>query len=818
MLRIFLHADGVERCTSMRDVICSGEVLPPDLVVRFYAHSAATLHNLYGSTETAIEVTRWTCPRHGDLSVVPIGKPIANTQCYILDQHLQPVPVGVPGELHLGGVQVGRGYHNRPELTEERFIPDPFAGRAGRRLYKTGDLCRYLRDGSIEYLRRIEEHEAFFRQMLGDVDEPTAPFGLLDVQGDGSGIEQAHLAVDPDLARRLRAHARKLGVSAASLFHLAWARVLAKVSGREDVVFGTVLFGHMQGGEGADRVMGSFINTLPIRIRVSEQAVETAVRRTHSLLADLRRHKHASLALAQRCSAVPAPAPLFSALLNYRHSPDGEQALSGEALQVWEGMTRLPEEECTNYPFALSVSDLARGFSLDAQTPASIGPVRVCQFMCTALEALVDALEKQPSKAVRTLDVLPASERHRVLYEWNDTRAEFPSDKCVHQLFEAQVEKTPDATAVVFEEESLTYAELNRRANQLAHHLQYTGVATGDTAAIALERSVDLLIAEIAILKCGAAYIPIDLHYPEERQTFVIQDCGAKVVISADYIKITERLTVPRINIENAPFDKESFDNLAVSANGETTAYVMYTSGSTGQPKGVLVPHKAITRLVLNNGYAKLEPTDRVAFASNPAFDASTLEVWAPLLNGGCIVVISQDTLLEPIQFGEALKRHGVTILWLTVGLFNQYVNTLHKQLANLRYLIIGGDALDRESVAKLLHHKPPQHLLNGYGPTETTTFATTYEIAAIPEYPKGIPIGRPIANTRVYILDAHGEPVPVGVSGELYIAGAGVARGYLNRPELTAEKRVRTCTAPEIWAAGCPTATSSFWDAMTFR
>ncbi|WP_216847038.1 non-ribosomal peptide synthetase, partial [Granulicella sp. L60] len=250
-----------------------------------------------------------------------------------------------------------------------------------------------------------EEHEAFFRGMLGDVDEPTAPFGLLDVRGDGSEIEEARLALGGDLARRLRAQARRLGVSAASLCHLAWARVLSNISERQDVVFGTVLFGRMQGGEGADRVMGLFINTLPVRIQIGAEGVEAAVRRTHALLADLLRHEHASLALAQRCSAVLAPAPLFSALLNYRHSPDAVP--SEEALLAREGMKWLRREERTNYPFTLSVDDLGEGFSLGAQTPLSVGPMRMCEYMQTALESLAEALEISPATSVRALDVLP---------------------------------------------------------------------------------------------------------------------------------------------------------------------------------------------------------------------------------------------------------------------------------------------------------------------------------------------------------------------------------------------------------------------------
>ena len=448
-----------------------------------------------------------------------------------------------------------------------------------------------------------EEHESFFRHMLGDVDEPTAPFGLLDVQGDGTGIEEARLVLDDDLARRLRANARRLGVSAASLCHLAWAQVLAKVSGREDVVFGTVLFGRMQGGEGADRVMGLFINTLPLRIDISKQSVEAGVRQTHALLADLLRHEQASLALAQRCSAVPAPAPLFSALLNYRHSPGAAQPPSEEALQAWQGIRWLRSEERTNYPFTLSVNDLGEGFSLDAQTPAAVGPMRVCEFMRTALESLAQALEKEPHKALHTLHVLPSPERHRVLYEWNDTKIEFPSGRCVHELFEQQVDKTPDATAVVFEDEQLSYAELNRRANRLAHHLRQLGVQPDSRVAICVERGFDMIIALLAVLKAGGAYVPLDPAYPVERLRFMLQDCAPVALLTQTHLRerfseLDDKLPVLDLPAADLPLHDRPETNPDPDSIGLTPlhlAYVIYTSGSTGQPKGVMVQHRGLS-------------------------------------------------------------------------------------------------------------------------------------------------------------------------------------------------------------------------------
>ncbi|MBD3011506.1 condensation domain-containing protein, partial [Streptomyces sp. 5-10] len=282
-----------------------------------------------------------------------------------------------------------------------------------------------------------EEHEAFFRELLGDVDEPTAPFGLLDVQGDGSGVNEARIELSPDLAGQMRVVARRLGVSVASLCHQAWAQVLARLTDREDVVFGTVLFGRMHGGAGADRGMGLFVNTLPVRIAVGEDTVEAGVLRTHELLTRLLGHEHASLALAQRCSGVHASMPLFTSLLNYRHSA---LAASEATDQVWEGFEPLGGEERTNYPLMLSVDDLGEKFVLTAQAVARVVDAgRVCGLMEKALLELVGALRSAPSTPVRELDVLPAAECELVVGAWNATDVEFEAPGCLHELFERRV-------------------------------------------------------------------------------------------------------------------------------------------------------------------------------------------------------------------------------------------------------------------------------------------------------------------------------------------------------------------------------------------
>ncbi|WP_130908985.1 non-ribosomal peptide synthetase, partial [Pseudomonas antarctica] len=614
------------------------------------------------------------------------------------------------------------------------------------------------------------QHEAFFSEMLGDIDEPTLAFGLQDVNGDGSGIVEAHIPLEPALSHGLREQARQLGVSTASLVHLAWAQVLAQVSGQQDVVFGTVLLGRMQGGEGADRALGMFINTLPLRVSLGAVSVQAGVRATHARLAQLLGHEHASLSLAQRCSGVPGSLPLFSTLLNYRHSAPGEAP--GDSPFAASGIEILSSEERSNYPLVLNVDDLGTGFSLTVQGVATLDVQRVGDYMLTALHHLMTALQQAPTTPLQAVSILPAAEHQQLLVAFNATARDYPSQLTVQQLFEAQALARPEAVAAVHGALSLSYRDLNRRANRLAHHLINQGVQPGESVAIALPRGLDLLVCQLAILKCAAVYVPLDVNAPVERQAFIVQDSGAHRVLN----------TLSDLNLE-----AQSPRNPDLVQTSESVAYIMYTSGSTGTPKGVQVPHRAVSRLVLNNGYADFNARDRVAFASNPAFDASTLDVWAPLLNGGCVVVVEHAVLLSQAAFASLLQEQAVSVLWMTAGLFHQYADALLPVFRQLRYLIVGGDVLDPQVIGRVLKHGKPQHLLNGYGPTEATTFSTTFEITTLGE--GGIPIGRPIANAQAYVLDARQQPLPLGVVGELYIGGAGVAKGYLNQPQLTAEK-----------------------------
>jgi amino acid adenylation domain-containing protein len=643
------------------------------------------------------------------------------------------------------------------------------------------------------------EHEAFFRELLGDVDEPTAPFGLREVRGDGLGLEQELLRVDEALGVRLRERARRLGVSTAAVCHVACAQVLARVSGRSDVVFGTVLFGRMEGGEGADRVLGPFINTLPVRIRVGDEGAEASVRRTQALLASLVRHEHASLALAQQYSGVPAPEPLFSALFNYRYAGAGDGAGGGN------GSTHAPSRalhvmERSNYPLNLAVNDWGDAFSVSVQVEPEVGAKRVCALMHAALAGLVEALEEAPERPLGHIEVLPRPERRQVLEAWNGTDADYPADRCIHALFEAQADRTPDAVAVVFEQDSLTYAELNERANRLAHHLRGLGVGPDARVGVCLERSLEMVVGILAVLKAGGAYVPLDPGLPAERLAYMLDDSGVPLVL----VQAALRGVVPardgvQVLAVDALADRlaaEPAENPAGGAGPDSLAYVIYTSGSTGRPKGVMNVHRGVVNLLWSmRGTVAMAPADRLLAVTTLAFDISVLELFLPLLSGARVEILDRAAASDPALLRAAIGAGGGTVLQATPATWRLLLDAGWEGAEHLRALS-GGEALPAELAIRLRERVGA--LWNVYGPTETTIWSTAQRLGAAQQPGAGTDLGRghvsigaPVANTRVYVLDRYLSPVPAGVPGELYIGGAGVARGYLGRPGLSAEKFV---------------------------
>ncbi|KAK3817436.1 MAG: Non-ribosomal peptide synthetase module [Benniella sp.] len=652
---------------------------------------------------------------------------------------------------------------------------------------------------------RHDIHEPFFQDMLGDIDEPTFPYGMVEVQNNGADVTESHSILSQELNSRLRFQAKQMGVSLASLCHVAWSLVLARTSGQERVVFGTVLFGGAQNDQEVGPTMGTFINTLPFRCDINSQSVRECVHQAHIRLAALLEHEHASLALAQKCSGVPAGTPLFSALLNYLHtslprrnSEKLDMEFTSEEEQVhYPGIEFLGGRERTNYPFGINVLDYGTDLGLAVQTQQPIDSRRVESYMKQALESLVDALESDPDVAVARLEIVPPDERELLIHGFNTTRLSYPADLCIHHLFEQQVDRTPEATALVFNGQSLTYTAVNERANKLARHLISLGVRPDSLVAICVERSFAMIVGVLAILKAGGAYIPLDLAYASERLRDVLMDSNPYILIADHHGKhalgesTLSSLTVLDPNVieaDSVSFEvRNSLTNPQVQGlTARNLVYIIFTSGSTGKPKGVMVEHQGLVNLIMTrHDLYGVNASSRVLQFFSFAFDVCVLNIFMTLSYGGSLHLLSDNIRMDPSRLWEYLERESITQATLTPSVLQDCTNL--PPLRTPLTLILGGEPATAMLIKAMRQLIPDGRIVNDYGPTEATVSAIVWKCP--PEFNGEIvPIGKPISNMRIYLLDENRQPLPLGALGELYIGGVGIARGYLNRSDLTSK------------------------------
>ncbi|MFC2146434.1 amino acid adenylation domain-containing protein, partial [Acidobacteriota bacterium] len=661
----------------------------------------------------------------------------------------------------------------------------------------------------IEYINWLENRDndeglCYWEKYLEDYEEP-AGLPKLDpmVKEGGYKHEEYHITIEEELMRGLGKMAGKGQVTINTIVQTLWGVLLQKYNNRDDVVYGTIVSGRPAEIAGVARMVGLFINMIPLRIK------STGEKEFSQLLKDVQENSIASrkyeyLAAVEIQARSTLKGDLIDHLLVFENYPVLDTDTEPDQGYIEKGIEYY---EQTHYDFNIIVipwEHLIVNFSYNALVFDSMLIENIAGHFENVLRQVVD----NPGIAVQEIEMITEQEKGKILYEFNDTGSDYPKDKTIHELFENRVDKIPDNIALGQGNLHLTYDELNRASRQIACELIEKGVKMDCIVGIMVERSIEMIIGVLGILKANGAYLPIDPDYPADRIKFMMADSSSNLLVTLrSLVEGVERfkswegevilLDEPPADINRVPSPRigpvhdNTFEGVTRrrqrATDAANLAYVIYTSGSTGRPKGVVVVHRNVIRLVKNTNYVDFKSCDRILQTGALEFDASTFEIWGTLLNGLTLYLVDKETILDPGKLKKSIADNQVTTMWLTSPLFNQVVQSDTEIFTGLRNLLVGGDVLSPPHINRVREAFPGLNVINGYGPTENTTFSTTFLINK--EYKERIPIGKPIANSTAYIVDQDNNLQPIGVSGELWVGGDGVARGYLNNPELTFER-----------------------------
>jgi len=641
----------------------------------------------------------------------------------------------------------------------------------------------------IAWLQRqdMTKAERYWQDILKGFTVPT-PIMIDRLPGDGRDAKDDYgtekLLLSKETSDALQEFVRQHQLTLSTVMQAAWALLLSHYSGEDDVVFGATVSGRPTDLPGAEFMLGLFINTLPVRTKISfDASLILWLKEFQASLSELRQFEYSSLIQIQGWSEVPRDLPLFNSILVFENYP------ASESLGVENGSMEIREVQSvsrTNYPLTVVASpgkQLGLEIAYEKKRYDSATIIRMLKHLHKLLEGFVS----DPEQRLKNLTFLTEAEKQQILIEWNNTKIDYPQNKCIAELFEAQVEKTPDAIAIILDNEQLTYQQLNKRANQLANYLRKQQVGPEVLVGICMERSIEMIVGMLGVLKAGGAYVPMDTNYPKERLLYMMNDSQISVLLTSERLVAIFPKTAVKIVCLDKDWEtiaQEDQGNLINNVIPENLAYVIYTSGSTGRPKGTLLDHRGLSnfsKVFCNDLNVGLD--SRVLQFSSISFDASVAEIFPALLSGATIVLVKEEILLSITGLHELIQKEAVTVANLPPSLL---AILSAEGLSSFQNVMSVGESCTVDIVNKW---SSGRNFLNGYGPTEATIGAIWGRIRTLNEGTINVPIGRTLGNKQVYILDKYFRPVPIGIPGELHIGGVGLARGYLNRPDLTAEK-----------------------------
>jgi surfactin family lipopeptide synthetase C len=646
----------------------------------------------------------------------------------------------------------------------------------------------------IEWLQQQDIYRAknFWQKTLQGFAVPTSLEGsreLLTGRREQKTYNEQHFQLSQTVTEKLQYAARQHHLTLNNLVQGAWGSLISRYSGESDVVFGATVSGRPPTLEQVDSIVGLLINTLPIRVKVSGKAeLLPWLKQLQTQAFEQQEYAYFSLAEIQKISDIPTGLPLFESLLVFENYPiDSAKQSTHKTLEI----SNISCFERTNYPLTVVINPEAQLSGRIVYDTSRFDSQTIAR-MIGHFQTLLTGIAANLQQCISQLSLLSTDEEEQLILLENQQQADSTNYKCIHILFEEQVEKTPNAIAVVYKQQHLTYRELNNRANQLAHYLRSLGVTTEVPVGICVERCLEMVIGIVAILKAGGAYVPLDPAYPSERLEFMLQDVQTPILLTQTHLQ--NRLPLNNQTVVNLDEDWEIIaqykeENLPSKVNPENLAYIIYTSGSTGTPKGTEVPHRSLIGFMFGVDYIHLDAEQIWLQHSSISWDALTLELWAPLLYGGRCVLYPEK-VPTPEGLSQIIQEQTVNTLFLTTALFNLTMDTMPKGLLGIKQLLFGGESVSIPHVRRALEMLPETQIIHAYGPSECTVFTCCYPLTQqLADNVQSIPIGKPIGDRTVYLLDKDLHRVPIGVTGELYVGGASVARGYLNQPKLTREK-----------------------------